>query len=414
VRAAPLRGLTAVLTTACNLECTYCFQTARGGVAMPWSVLRAALELLLEQGMSGAELVLTGGEPLLALPLVRRTVTWVEEHCSDEDRPGLVLMTNGLLLDVDTARFLARHRVATRLSFDGLAQDQRAPGTFGRLDRTVRLVRQQAPGLFHDHLSVTYTLTAANLPYLADSVQYLLELGVPEVVVFPLSTHDPGWVPATVHELEEQLVRVFELCLAHLERTGAVPLTAFRHGAEPPAGDTLCAVGRCDQVLVDVDGSLHGCTMLAGSYQRQPVSWQGQLQALRLGRVGDHDLDERRVRAEIAAHEIGLFHHRERKHTSIGRCADCEWPAQCTVCPMATVHIPANREPHRLPDNQCAFNRAILPLAERFPRRPGAHDVLTGNAPVPGAMADLMAAFDRRGRPRAREQRRVCVGPSEL
>jgi sulfatase maturation enzyme AslB (radical SAM superfamily) len=386
--------MTLVVTTRCNLACSYCFQQRTGGESMSWSTLRAAFELLGRGSGSRVEIGFTGGEPLLALGLVERALQWIEAHWLPDHRPQLLLSTNGLLLDERAVGLLIKHGVDTRLSFDGLAQELRAPGTFDQLERTVRRLQRSAPALM-DHLSVTLTLTADGLSLLADSVAYLIDLGVREVVVSPISTHDPGWAPESRRVLDRQLDQVFAVCLSHFETTGARPLSAFRPRPERRSRGSVCSAGDCDRLLVDVDGSLAGCTRLAESYQLLPEPWRERLQDLRLGRLGEDGLEARRERARDAAYDLGLFHHPERKYTSYGRCSDCQWLPRCFVCPMASVHIPGNTDPHRLPDNQCAWNRAVLPRAERFPRAPSALDVLTGNAPLPTAMTDLLAAFGR-------------------
>ena len=45
---AALRSFEVVLTTACNLNCSYCFQTARRKSTLSWDNLRAAIAQVLE------------------------------------------------------------------------------------------------------------------------------------------------------------------------------------------------------------------------------------------------------------------------------------------------------------------------------------------------------------------------------
>ena len=41
-----LRSLTVILSAECNLRCAYCYQDAKRPLAMPWPVLRRAIDLL--------------------------------------------------------------------------------------------------------------------------------------------------------------------------------------------------------------------------------------------------------------------------------------------------------------------------------------------------------------------------------
>ncbi len=65
----PLRTLTLILASGCNLRCTYCFQHPERPARMTWRVLREALDLLLASTRRTVDVVFTGGEPLLAFPL---------------------------------------------------------------------------------------------------------------------------------------------------------------------------------------------------------------------------------------------------------------------------------------------------------------------------------------------------------
>jgi len=381
----------AVLTTACNLSCAYCFQTEKNSAAMPWPVLRRAVDLLLEHDTEGTRIGLTGGEPLLALPLIHKLVAYLTEQRPEGNRPPLAIATNGLLLDQQTARFLASNRIDVRLSFDGLAQNLRATGTFDRLKETVLRIRKTEPVLFHEHLTVIFTLTSANLGLLADSVDYLLGLGLPSIEVFPISTHDPGWKEDTVDELDGQWERVVDLSIKHLRRTGAVPLKMLKDRPKPPSPDApLCSAGRGSHLLVDVDGSVFGCTMLARSYQCLPEPWQQCLDLADAPHITDANVLDRLADATETVCRTGLFHNRNGKHSSLGRCADCPALNSCVTCPVATTHVPGNTDPHRVPINQCAFNRVVHAHRDRFPARVSAVDMLTGNVPIPTAMREVV------------------------
>lgn len=358
---------------------------------MPWRFLRRAVDLLSENGTPDARIGLTGGEPLLALPLIHQLVDFLEESRGEDRRPPIAIATNGLLIDPETARLLASNKIEVRLSFDGLAQDLRALGTFDQLEATVLRLRREEPTLFHEALTVIFTLTSANLGLLAESVGYLLDLGIPSIEVFPISTHDPGWTEKTTDELDRQWVKVIELSLRHRRRTGAVPLKMLQDRPPPTTLDApLCSAVRGTNLLVDVDGRVCGCTMLARSYQCLPEPWQQRLYRSTAPHIMDPDILDRVATASELMHHTGLFHHRDRKHSSLSLCTDCPAVDSCMTCPVATVHIPSNTDPHRVPLNQCAFNRVVHAHRDRFPARPSAVDILTGDAALPTAMSDIL------------------------
>jgi MoaA/NifB/PqqE/SkfB family radical SAM enzyme len=370
-----LRCVTAVVTAACNLRCPYCYQDRRSRRrGMGWETLRAAVDLLLGSRRDDLLLWFSGGEPLLELPLLRRAVSYGESADPGTRRLRFGLSTNGLLLDDGAADFLAAHRVTTQISFDGpVAQELRAPGSFPALDGRLRRLRRRHPGWLARDVEVAITVTGANLPRLADSVDYFLERGVRTVSVGPRVTPDPDWTERSFAELDRQLGRVFQASRRFRLRTGRVPVTLFRGdgeaGARGPASEWLCGLGTGQTLAVDVDGSVVGCAMLAGSYQTFPTRLLREAAAaLRLGSVRDPGLPGRLAAFPAALAATRLFDGQSRKHSSFGRCRGCRYRRSCAVCPVSIGRIPGNADPDRVPDVACAFNRVALRYRSRFPR----------------------------------------------
>jgi sulfatase maturation enzyme AslB (radical SAM superfamily) len=394
-----VRTLHLVLTSACNLSCSYCYQDRRAASVIEWDVVRRSLGWLFRPRERDLHLNIYGGEPLLAFPLLRRVV----EHARSATPPGRRLRvdttTNALLLDRATVDFLAAHGVHTQVSFDGVprAQDLRRPGTFRLLDERLRRIQREQPAFFEDFLDVAATVTAANLPALGDSVDYFLDLGVRTVRLTPRLTWDPDWRLGRARQMGRQLARICRASRRHLRRTGRVPVALFRRqrgDAERRAVPArMCGVGSRRSLVVDVDGSVHGCVLFARSYQSLGSPglrrWIGPLA---VGRLDDPGLD-RRLRAFTArVHRSPLFARRDRKRSGYGRCADCRELAHCTVCPVSIAHFPGGGDPHRIPDLPCAFVRAVWRHVRHFPDQPGDVDRLTGGRPRPELVSELLAS----------------------
>ncbi|MEN8164269.1 MAG: radical SAM protein, partial [Acidobacteriota bacterium] len=228
-----LKALECTLTTACNLACTYCHQGDRHPRVMSWAVLKAGIDRLLASEVEERKLALTGGEPLMEWPLVRRAIEYAQEPPPDGQGLEVSLTSNGLVLDEQKARFLVDHDVEVQISLDGIreAHELRAPGTFDVLDRLLVRLRRDHPSWYRRRLSVGMTLTSANLPFLSQSVQYLVERGIESLRLGPLLTHDAGWGREAEAQLERQMGAVFDCCLEHHQRTGAIPLEVLRRPA---------------------------------------------------------------------------------------------------------------------------------------------------------------------------------------
>jgi uncharacterized protein len=389
-----VRTVEVVLTSACNLDCAYCYQNRHAPRSMNWPTLRAAADLLLRSSAPEAVLTFYGGEPLLRFPAIRRCVDYVNERLPAGKSVRFTVITNGLLLGDTIVSFLEANRVRTRLSFDGLPAAQRLRGasTFARLDGLLDHLREKHPGFFRERLCVGITLTAATIPTLAGSVEYLLAQRVPEIDVAPPLTHDPDWRPALHEELDRQFRRIYCTCILHAARTGRVPLTLFRKA--PPAEeelsdpDAVCRVAAGDRLTVDVDGRVYSCAMLVESYQELPSTPLAErLHALRLGQVDDPRLLSQKETHLRAVRDTGLFHDTRRRYSSFGRCGECRYRRDCTVCPVSIVHQPGNSDPDRVPDFICAFNRTALAWRDRFPAQLSGSALLEAAIRIPSAVS---------------------------
>jgi len=308
------------------------------------------------------------------------------------------MSTNGLLVDDDVAAFLAEHRFDTQLSFDGVAaaQDERGHGTHAELDALLDRLRRDHPGFYRERLRTAITLHSKNLHLLADSVDYFLDKRLARIEIGTLMTHDPGWKDGHRDELERQFARIFDRSLRHYEETGEVPVYVLRKTVEPsrhePEGRSMCNVAKGEGIAVDVDGEVTGCLTFAQSYQELPSAFlQRRLDAMRMGDVRDPAFPRRLALYPEAVHVAGIFDAKHLKRSSYGRCGDCRYLHECSVCPTSIGHIPLNNDPHRVPDHACAFNLVSLSYRERFPRQPTDAEILAGGAPAPRLLRELFA-----------------------
>ncbi len=393
-----VRTLEVVLTASCNLRCTYCYQNTKQGRRMEWDTLRAALDVVLQSDPPEVAVLFYGGEPLLELPLILRAVDYVDEARPAGKRVHYVMSTNGMLLDEETAAFLAERRFETQLSFDGVpaAQAARGLGTHGKLDALLDRLRVDHPLFFREDFRTTITVHSGTLHHLADSVDYFLDKRVARIDFGPLFTHDAGWTPAHMAELDRQFARVFERSLRHYEDTGEVPVEAFRktadRGHHAPQGRSMCGVGGGAALAVDVDGQTFGCATFADTYQRLPSDFlKTRLDAMRLGDLRDEAFPRRLALYPDAARAAGIFNGKHRKRSSYARCGECRYLDECAVCPTSIGHIPGNTDPDRVPDNACAYFLVSLAYKDRFPRQADPIAILTGRAPEPRLVRELRA-----------------------
>ena len=108
-----------LLTTQCNLACTYC-NVEQGTYGAPpaqmtFATARAAIERLAPDA-GRFDVVFFGGEPLLGWKVLVETARWVRRRSPDV---RLVVVTNGTLVDDDKAAILAELEFEVMVSVDG-------------------------------------------------------------------------------------------------------------------------------------------------------------------------------------------------------------------------------------------------------------------------------------------------------
>ena len=109
----------------CNLRCRYCYvDEQRQGLTQFMSIetAKTAIDwLVLQKNLSESlEIRFFGGEPLLNLPLIRNLVSYCKAL---RNSAGIdfrfYLSTNGTLIDMACARFLAKENFCIKVSLDG-------------------------------------------------------------------------------------------------------------------------------------------------------------------------------------------------------------------------------------------------------------------------------------------------------
>jgi sulfatase maturation enzyme AslB (radical SAM superfamily) len=367
-----IRSVTVILTTGCNLACSYCYQNAKKKKRMPWATMKATLDLILASRSDEVQIVFLGGEPLLEFPMIRRAVEYVAKKDPPNKRIQFRISTNGTLLTEEIIAFLEAHSFALRISFDGAAQDARGTGTFALLDRRLGRLREERNAFLRRNVTICTTVNPASIALLPESVDYFLEKGVSTISIGASIIPEPSWKVDRIDELDSLFGRIVESSERFWRKTGQIPLLSFRSGyVGPPQAQgnkPMCALTKGSTLTVDVDGQAVGCPVLAGSYQRIDSSGLGRRwTAMRMGRIQDPRFAQRHAGFPEAARQTGMFDHKEEKYSSYGRCRDCRYFDECSLCPGSIAHVPGNKDPNRVSDFCCAFNLISLKHRDRFP-----------------------------------------------
>lgn len=179
-----------VLTENCNLRCHYCWQHQDRARHMNAEIAQQGVDFLFRISEKYAtqqmSLGFFGGEPLLRTKLIRQVISYAEAQAQGIGRHlRFTLTTNGLLLNPELIRYLAQHRCQVSISLDGPSQIHDAQRRFpdGRPSQSqaveaLRLLLDQMPPQM---ITVLMTVHHQSLPWLEESVEYVLSLGIQNV-----------------------------------------------------------------------------------------------------------------------------------------------------------------------------------------------------------------------------------------
>ncbi|MBI2384847.1 MAG: radical SAM protein [Elusimicrobia bacterium] len=196
-----------LVTHACQLRCAYC-RVRKYGATMTPDVAEAGVRWLMSSLRRDVELQFFGGEPLLALSVVRRAVALAETSARNAGKTvRFLLTTNGLALDDEAVAFLKAHRFHVEVSCDGTmsAQDAQRPtakggSSWARLRSGVERLRKAG---------VPYQVIAVLLPEDAaradERVESLAAMGHRRIQInYALGRHWTGEQADALHESMEK------------------------------------------------------------------------------------------------------------------------------------------------------------------------------------------------------------------
>lgn len=108
----------------CNFKCIYCYSAAgRSSTQAKFEDIKAVIDYLFCSGKKQTNPYIInfsgGGEPLLSFPLIKRTVSYIQEVTTDTNyQYSLGIVTNGSLLTEEIALYLKKNVIDVAVSFE--------------------------------------------------------------------------------------------------------------------------------------------------------------------------------------------------------------------------------------------------------------------------------------------------------
>ena len=274
-----VRTITFQVTDACNLCCSYCYQTHKGCHSMPFDVAKRFIDLILSSEQSneyininntqGVVLDFIGGEPFLEIDLIDQiTDYFISEmlrlHHPWATRYMISICSNGLLyFNPKVQNYLNKHKhhLSFSITIDGNKQLHDScrvrPDGSGSYDIAMAGVQDWiAKG---GYMGSKITIAPSNVMYTFDAVQSIIENGYDDININ--CVYEEGWTKEHATILYNQLKQFTDymidnnLCDTH--RVAMFEETFF-HEKSPDDNQNWCG-GNGAMIAIDWKGDIYPC-----------------------------------------------------------------------------------------------------------------------------------------------------------
>lgn len=273
------RDITFQVTEACNLKCTYCYQTNKSPKVMSWETAQACVDLLFtmweEDDPDGfinkkTEFVILdfiGGEPTLQTELMDKICTYFMDRALAEipkwaETFMISFATNGTTyFNPDVQAFIKKwnHRLSLSVSIDGPKEMHDACRVFpdGRGSFDLAKAAQDHYNSTHrEPLGTKATVSWENMPFLDTTIQYYIDQGYKQI--HANTVYEENWTPEQAKLFYEKLKKIADILL---KNNGDIKISLFEETFFCPRQDpTQTWCGGYDSMLAfDTEGYAFPC-----------------------------------------------------------------------------------------------------------------------------------------------------------
>ena len=252
-------GLTIAPTLKCNFACDYCYEAGYNYTTMDEETINKTIKFILDKMKDIKAIGLTwyGGEPLLAVDIIRRITHEILSNKPDEVMYQSHIITNGYNLTVENALKLKELQISkVQVTIDGPPsihnKRRKLHNGGGSFDRIMKNVIDVCDIL---NIVIRINVDKSNFDYLEDLLTIFDENGIKDKVPFYIAPVDDIATscknPSCYNEIEFSDRQIQFMKLAY-ER-------GFKIVTVPPSIQYLCGAVALNNFIIDPSGDLYKC-----------------------------------------------------------------------------------------------------------------------------------------------------------
>lgn len=327
------KNITFIVTKDCQLACKYCYLVGKNEKErMPWEIAKAAVDYIISNEKDpdfAYESVVwdfIGGEPFLEIDLIDKICDYIKQemylrnhHWFNSYR--FSFSTNGINYNSDKVQHFIKKNInhlSIGITIDGTERKHdinriykhSGNGSYNDVVRNIPLWLKQFP-----NASTKVTISSQDIPYIAESVLHLYNLGINEVHIN--CVFEDVWEEGDDKLFENQLIQLADaiidndlfrqnVCSFFSERLGKALDCKLQNG-------NWCGSGK--MLAIDSAGNFYPCTRFAQYSLRDKDAWI-------IGNIHD-GIDKNKLRPFLTL---------DRCTQSVTECVNCEVAEGCAWC----------------------------------------------------------------------------------
>ncbi len=255
------------LTRKCNLNCKYCYEKKQNK-DIKFKDIQNLIDGIIGRKEKQACIYFYGGEPLLKKDFIYKTIDYINsKKCKTKFKYGIT--TNGILLDKEDINFFKKNNFSiVALSIDGIKKVHdlnrktvNGKGSFSIVEKNAKLLLDNI-----ENVIAMCVVTKNNIEYLAESVQYLINLGFYRINL--QFNYLDKWNDSDLKTIREEYTKVANIYATEIKEEHVVEIPIFDEKIKTFIDNKYdcnftCKMGR-ENVCINVDGNFYPCMQFIG------------------------------------------------------------------------------------------------------------------------------------------------------